>query len=290
MMCKVAAIIVSYNPDSNLFDSINLLLNQVEKVIIVDNGSKEKYVKYIKSINEDKIEIILNKENLGIATALNIGVRKALENGYEWILTMDQDSKASPDMVKKMFNVYNSINREERKVILSIFPNFVDERIQSIEENSNMNSYEYVDADITSGNLLRKEVFEKVGFFDDSLFIDLVDTDFCMRLNEKGIKMIKIRDAVLYHSLGESKTIKGILGSFNTSNHSALRRYYMTRNRFYIWEKYKGLNSFTLNRDKKLFKKEFVKIILGEKDKVNKIKMVLRGYKDYKKGIKGKLK
>ena len=290
MMCKVAAIIVSYNPDSNLFDSINLLLNQVEKVIIVDNGSKEKYVKYIKSINEDKIEIILNKENLGIATALNIGVRKALENGYEWILTMDQDSKASPDMVKKMFNVYNSINREERKDILSIFPNFVDERIKSIEENSNMNSYEYVDADITSGNLLRKEVFEKVGFFDDSLFIDLVDTDFCMRLNEKGIKMIKIRDAVLYHSLGESKTIKGILGSFNTSNHSALRRYYMTRNRFYIWEKYKGLNSFTLNRDKKLFKKEFVKIILGEKDKVNKIKMVLRGYKDYKKGIKGKLK
>ena len=290
MMCKVAAIIVSYNPDSNLFDSINLLLNQVEKVIIVDNGSKEKYVKYIKSINEDKIEIILNKENLGIATALNIGVRKALENGYEWILTMDQDGKASPDMVKKMFNVYNSINREERKDILSIFPNFVDERIQSIEENSNMNSYEYVDADITSGNLLRKEVFEKVGFFDDSLFIDLVDTDFCMRLNEKGIKMIKIRDAVLYHSLGESKTIKGILGSFNTSNHSALRRYYMTRNRFYIWEKYKGLNSFTLNRDKKLFKKEFVKIILGEKDKVNKIKMVLRGYKDYKKGIKGKLK
>ena len=281
MMCKVAAIIVSYNPDSNLFDSINLLLNQVEKVIIVDNGSKEKYVKYIKSIN---------KENLGVATALNIGVRKALENGYEWILTMDQDSKASPDMVKKMFNVYNSINREERKDILSIFPNFVDERIQSIEENSNMNSYEYVDADITSGNLLRKEVFEKVGFFDDSLFIDLVDTDFCMRLNEKGIKMIKIRDAVLYHSLGESKTIKGILGSFNTSNHSALRRYYMTRNRFYIWEKYKGLNSFTLNRDKKLFKKEFVKIILGEKDKVNKIKMVLRGYKDYKKGIKGKLK
>ena len=246
-----------------------------------------KYVKYIKSINEDKIEIILNKENLGIATALNIGVRKALENGYEWILTMDQDSKASPDMVKKMFNVYNSINREERKDILSIFPNFVDERIQSIEENSNMNSYEYVDADITSGNLLRKEVFEKVGFFDDSLFIDLVDTDFCMRLNEKGIKMIKIRDAVLYHSLGESKTIKGILGSFNTSNHSALRRYYMTRNRFYIWEKYKGLNSFTLNRDKSLFKKEFVKIVLGEKDK---IKMVLRGYKDYKKGIKGKLK
>ena len=292
-MCKVAAIIISYNPDNNLLDSINLLINQVEKIIIVDNGSesqKKKNINLIKDIDNKKIEVIFNEENLGIAIALNIGVKEALNQGYNWILTMDQDSKASSNMVEKMLEVYNTIDESERKEILSIFPNFVDERIQSIEENSNMNSYEYVDADITSGNLLRAEVFDKVGFFDDSLFIDLVDTDFCMRLNEKNIKMIKVRDAILYHSLGESQSVKSIFGKFNTSNHSALRRYYMTRNRFYTWEKYKDLNSFTLNRDKKLFKKEFVKIILGEKDKVNKIKMVFRGYKDYKKGIRGKLK
>lgn len=292
-MCKVAAIIISYNPDNNLLDSVNLLVNQVEKIIIVDNGSeseKKRNINLIKEIDKQKIEAIFNEENLGIATALNIGVRKALSQGYNWILTMDQDSKASSNMVEKMLEVYNKIDERERKEILSIFPNFVDERIQSIEENSNMNSYEYVDADITSGNLLRAEVFDKVGFFDDSLFIDLVDTDFCMRLNEENIKMIKVRDAILYHSLGESQTVKSIFGKFNTSNHSALRRYYMTRNRFYTWEKYKDLNSFTLNRDKKLFKKEFIKIILGERDKINKIKMVFKGYKDYKKGIRGKLK
>ena len=292
-MSKVAAIIVSYNPDKNLLDSVNLLISQVEKIIIVDNGSieeKRKDISSIKDIDNERIEVIFNEENLGIATALNIGVREALKQGFNWILTMDQDSKASKDMVEKMFEVYNNIDEKERKSILSIFPNFVDERIQSIEENSVMNTYEYVDADITSGNLVNAEVFDKVGFFDDSLFIDLVDTDFCMRLNEKNIKMIKVRDAILYHSLGESQSVKSILGKFNTSNHSALRRYYMTRNRFYIWEKYKDLNSFTLNRDKKLFKKEFIKIILGEKDKVNKIKMVFKGYKDYKKGIRGKLK
>ena len=292
-MSKVAAIIVSYNPDKNLLDSVNLLISQVEKIIIVDNGSieeKRKDISSIKDIDNERIEIIFNEENLGIATALNIGVREALKQGFNWILTMDQDSKASKDMVEKMFEVYNNIDEKERKSILSIFPNFVDKRIQSIEENSVMNTYEYVDADITSGNLVKAEVFDKVGFFDDSLFIDLVDTDFCMRLNEKNIKMIKVRDAILYHSLGESQSVKSVFGKFNTSNHSALRRYYMTRNRFYIWEKYKDLNSFTLNRDKKLFKKEFIKIILGEKDKVNKIKMVFKGYKDYKKGIRGKLK
>lgn len=292
-MCKVAAIIVSYNPDNNLLDSINLLINQVERIIIVDNGSeveKKKNINLIRDIDKKKIEVIFNEENLGIATALNIGVRSVLKQGYKWILTMDQDSKVSKNMVEKMLEVYNSIDEKERKDILSIFPNFVDERVQSIKENSDMDAYEYVDADITSGNLLRAEVFDKVGFFDDSLFIDLVDTDFCMRLNEKNIKMIKVRDAILYHSLGESQSVKSIFGKFNTSNHSALRRYYMTRNRFYTWEKYKDLNSFTLNRDKSLFKKEFVKIILGEKDKVNKIKMVFKGYKDYKKGIRGKLK
>lgn len=292
-MCKVAAIIVSYNPDNNLLDSINLLINQVERIIIVDNGSeveKKKNINLIRDIDKKKIEVIFNEENLGIATALNIGVRSVLKQGYKWILTMDQDSKVSKNMVQKMFEIYNSIDEIERKNILSIFPNFVDERVQSIQENSDMDTYEYVDADITSGNLLRSEVFDKVGFFDDSLFIDLVDTDFCMRLNEKNIKMIKVRDAILYHSLGESKSVKSIFGKFNTSNHSALRRYYMTRNRFYTWEKYKDLNSFTLNRDKSLFKKEFIKIILGEKDKVNKIRMVFKGYKDYKKGIRGKLK
>lgn len=292
-MCKVAAIIISYNPDNNLLDSIKLLINQVEKIIIVDNGSeseKKKNINLIKDINNEKIKIIFNQENLGIATALNIGVKDALKQGYNWILTMDQDSKVSSNMIEEMFEVYSTIDESERKDILSIFPNFVDERIQSIEENSEMNAYEYVDADITSGNLLKAEVFDKVGFFDDSLFIDLVDTDFCMRLNEENIKMIKVRDAILYHSLGESQTVKSIFGKFNTSNHSALRRYYMTRNRFYTWEKYKDLNSFTLNRDKKLFKKEFIKIILGENDKINKIKMVFKGYKDYKKGIRGKLK
>lgn len=292
-MNKVACIIVSYNPDNRIIDCFNSLINQVDKIYLVDNGSKKESLEVLNNLKDsfkDKVDLILNKENLGIATALNIGVKKALEDNYEWILTMDQDSKADKSMISTMIKTYLNINEDERREILSIFPTFVDERIESLEDKSNIKEYEYVDAEITSGNLLRREAFDKVGFFDDSLFIDLVDTDFCMRLNEKSIRMIKVSDAILYHNLGESRGIKTLFGKFNTSNHSALRRYYMTRNRFYTWEKYKNLDSFTLNRDKLLFKKEFVKIILGEKDKINKVKMIFRGYRDYKKGIRGKLK
>lgn len=292
-MSKIACIIVSYNPDGGIIDCFNSLVDQVDKVYIVDNGSKKEKLGLLNNIKDsfkDKVRLILKEENLGIATALNIGVKEALNDGYEWVLTMDQDSKADKSMLITMINTYSKISEDERKKILSIFPTFVDERIASLEDRTDIREYEYVDAEITSGNLLRKEAFEKIGFFDDSLFIDLVDTDFCMRLNENEIKMIKVRDAILYHNLGESQGVKTLFGKFNTSNHSALRRYYMTRNRFYTWEKYKDLDSFTLKRDKLLFKKEFVKIILGEKDKINKVKMIFRGYRDYKKGIRGKLK
>ena len=292
-MEKIAAIVVTYNPDEGLNKSTKSLIKQVDSIIMVDNGSNDEGKEIINKIKNkygEKIEVIFNEENLGIATALNKGVKYALNNDYKWILTMDQDSCAEENMVKIMLETYYAIDENERKDILSLFPTFIDRGIESLDKNNENVKYEYVDAEITSGNLLKAEIFEKAGFFDDSLFIDMVDTDYCMRLNELGIKMIRISGAILNHSIGNSKQVKKLFGTFNTSNHSATRRYYMTRNRFYTWNKYKNLNSFTLNRDKKLFKKEFVKIILGEKDKVNKVKMVLKGYKDYKNGVRGKLK
>lgn len=292
-MEKIAAIVVTYNPDEGLNKSTKSLIKQVDSIIMVDNGSNDEGKEIINKIKNkygEKIEVIFNEENLGIATALNKGVKYALNNDYKWILTMDQDSCAEENMVKIMLETYYAIDENERKDILSLFPTFIDRGIESLDKNNENVKYEYVDAEITSGNLLKAEIFEKAGFFDDSLFIDMVDTDYCMRLNELGIKMIRISGAILNHSIGNSKEVKKLFGTFNTSNHSATRRYYMTRNRFYTWNKYKNLNSFTLNRDKKLFKKEFVKIILGEDDKLNKVKMVLKGYKDYKNGVRGKLK
>ena len=292
-MEKIAAIVVTYNPDEGLNKSTKSLIKQVDSIFMVDNGSNDEGKEIINKIKNkygEKIEVIFNEENLGIATALNKGVKYALNNDYKWILTMDQDSCAEENMVKIMLETYYVIDENERKDILSLFPTFIDRGIESLDKNNENVKYEYVDAEITSGNLLKAEIFEKAGFFDDSLFIDMVDTDYCMRLNELGIKMIRISGAILNHSIGNSKQVKKLFGTFNTSNHSATRRYYMTRNRFYTWNKYKNLNSFTLNRDKKLFKKEFVKIILGEDDKLNKVKMVLKGYKDYKNGVRGKLK
>ena len=221
-MEKIAAIVVTYNSDEGLNKSTKSLIKQVDSIIMVDNGSNDEGKEIINKIKNkygEKIEVIFNEENLGIATALNKGVKYALNNDYKWILTMDQDSCAEENMVKIMLETYYAIDENERKDILSLFPTFIDRGIESLDKNNENVKYEYVDAEITSGNLLKAEIFEKAGFFDDSLFIDMVDTDYCMRLNELGIKMIRISGAILNHSIGNSKQVKKLFGTFNTSNH-----------------------------------------------------------------------
>ena len=83
---------------------------------------KVKEINLIRDINKEKIEVIFNEENLGIATALNIGVKEGLRQGYNWILTMDQDSKCSKDIVEKMFEVYNGIEEKREKRHIKYFP------------------------------------------------------------------------------------------------------------------------------------------------------------------------
>lgn len=286
---KIAAVIVTYNPDSGLFENVNAIRNQVQKVIIVDNSATKKSSKILDQISavNSHIEIIYNEDNIGIASALNIGI-KSIESQFDWVVTMDQDSIADCEMVRNMLNIWLNLTSKEREETLSLFPNFIDLKVMNSEDSLSEKDYEYVDAEITSGNMIKVDAFKKIGYFDESLFIDMVDTDFCMRLYEKNIKMIKVKNAILYHSLGEAKRVKKGFMSFNVTNHSPLRRYYMTRNRLYTWKQYEYLDSFTLNRDKKLFWKELIKILLAEEQKIEKMKMISRGYIDYKKGIRGK--
>ena len=137
--------------------------------------------------------------------------------------------------------------------------------------------------------MVKAETFKKVGLFDEGLFIDAVDTDFCMRLNQNNIKMIRINNAILLHSIGETKRKNIGFIKFSVTNHSPLRRYYMTRNSFYIWKRYSGLKLDKPIFSKRDFNKEIIKVILFEKDRLKKVKFIIKGYCDYKRGVTGKL-
>lgn len=285
---SVCCVIVTYNIGEKFYNCFNSIYTQVEQVVIVDNGSTKETLNVLDEISRSTTaKVIYNNENLGIAAALNKGIKFAEKNNYEWVLTMDNDSVSTEGMVEAMLNTYSSISDDEKSIVATIFPNYIEMGIASVKEeqvksDKKPNGYEYIKVEVASGNLVRTEVFNKVGYFKEELFIDLVDNDFCFRVLELGLKHIKAYNAVLLHSLGESRKKKLLFVSITSTNHSYIRRYYITRNRLYIWRRYKNIVPEIISEDKVVFIREIIKIMLLENDKYKKLKMIKKGYKDFK--------
>jgi rhamnosyltransferase len=281
MILKLAGVVVLYNPDNSVLENINSYINQVDKLYAIDNSEIANDVLVSKLKSNPKIQYIFNNGNLGIAQPLNLGAKKAIAAGYNWLLTMDQDSKATANMLPQLVEFIEG-SKIDNIGILSPYHDI------EMGPPRGMGEYEVTLSVMTSGNLLNLSAYEKVGTFKEDFFIDYVDIEYCLRLNKKGYKVIILNNVDLIHNLGNISNIKSSFVKFKTSNHNALRRYYMTRNRFYVRDLYlKDYPDFIKN-DISGFYKEIVKIILGEKQKHSKLKNILKGYFDYKKGLTGK--
>lgn len=282
---NVIAVIVTYNVGNEFLNSIKKLHENVGEIVVVDNGSKYETLNMLETL-ENKIKLIKLNENKGIAYALNRGVEYGIEKNYEWILTLDHDSTVNENMISNMISEYNNLDSDSKKKVVMITPVHVEEKYNNEKEHKEGTSFDYVLTEITSG-ALTKASYYKNNMYDESLFIDLVDHDFCLNINKQGYKIIQVKSAILIHNLGESKE-KNIAGvKVTPTNHSALRRYYMTRNRLYIWEKYKEDFSKWILVDKRRFLTETIKVVIFEKEKAKKLKMTLTGIKDYRGGKKG---
>lgn len=292
----VCCLIVTYNIGSDFYKCYDAIKGQVDEVVIIDNGSEQETIQVLKNIQKDEdVHVIYNSTNLGISVALNLGVKYAKNKGYEWVLTMDNDSEATEDMVNAMLNIYDNLNESEQEKVVSLFPCYVEKGF-NIEDALNRKSelhnpkFNYIKEEITSGNLVKTFVFDKIGYFNESLFIDYVDHEFCLKLLKNEYKLVQVEGAILLHSLGSSVKRKTLFGEISYTNHSAIRRYYITRNRLYIWNKYKDIDEEFIKMDKSASVKEFVKILIYEEHKIEKIKMMIKGIKDYKSDVFGKLK
>ena len=95
---KLAGVVVLYEPGDCVLNNINSYIDSLETLYIVDNSSSNNSKKF----KGKKIRYIYNKGNLGIAEALNIGAKRAIKDGYKWLLTMDQDSCFDKYSIGKM--------------------------------------------------------------------------------------------------------------------------------------------------------------------------------------------
>jgi rhamnosyltransferase len=297
---EVCAVIVTYNPGPGVVDTYRSIAGQVSRILIVDNGSDETTLDVLRKLefgNECVTELVLNGANLGVAAALNQGVKRAAALGFPWVLTMDHDSVANPDMVKNLIRCWTG--HPERDLVKIVAARYIDKiadivprfptykglwpRFRSFSGQESL--VETMDI-ITSGNLVRTDVFREVGYFNEDLFIDAVDIEFCMRLANAGYKVVVSGDAFLKHRLGNATT-GSILGrEIVTLNHPPLRRYYIARNRVYTIKKFsRRFPSFGLFFVRELLLDLF-RVTLMEDRKMEKLSMMLRGVRD---GVKGRM-
>ncbi len=279
---NVCAIFVTFHPDENFRLNFQRLYPQVGRVIIVDNGSSPREIEFLKSCMQGCLEseLIQNGWNLGIATALNIGVRSALARGFEWVVTFDQDTLPSSGMIDIMLKAYAASDLKDKIGLLA--PAYYD---QKTGYRGRLMARESKDLFITemvynSGSLIRTELFSKVSFFDDDLFIDYVDTDFCLKIRKAGYYSVVVPQAIIGHCEGNIEMKQFRLLSFFVHNYSPSRRYYKARNMMVIYRRHFSIVPRWMWVDLQFVIKDLIKMLLFETQRWQKLKATFTGVID----------
>ncbi len=275
---RIAAVVVLYQPGLDVMANIQTWSGQVEIVYAVDNCEINEGTLSGSISCLGNVTWLPQEENVGIARALNIGAQLAVKEGYDFLLTMDQDSSAEPDMVARLLEC---VTEGEGKAPGIVAPFHLTRAVRHSPPES---KFTEVMTPMTSGCLLDLAAWQMVGPFRDDFFIDFVDNEYCLRLRRKGYRVVRANRAILEHAVGDITRY----GPLIATNHSPLRRYYKTRNRFVVFQEYlttfPGHCLFDLVR----LAKEIGSIILFEQEKRAKLCMMWRGISDFVRDRLGK--
>lgn len=269
-MEKIFAGIVLYNPDiERLKENVDNIINQVSRVILVNNGAEntEEIEQYLDGLEKQKIIYENLNKNKGIAAALNVIVNKCIDYNVNWVMTLDQDTVCNKDIVQK-YRKYLKMDNVGQLTCEYIDRNFKN------EDKKNKYGIRKISWCITSAALLNINAWKKVGGFDERLFIDEVDYDICLSMREKGYYIYQIDFIGFVHEIGEGKSKKIGNKIIKTWNHSAFRRYYSTRNAMIVARKHSEIN--TIRAFLGVLKHIGI-ILLFENDKWNKFKAGIKG-------------
>ncbi len=293
---KIVAVTVTYNIDDGFAASLQSYLRQVALVVIVDNSTDadaQKRVRGLAQTQPGRIVLLQNRQNLGLAKAQNLGIRRALAEDADWVLLMDDDSSAGRRMVERLItanqacqtgpatgilvpkSLEQNVSREAKFITAPggryRWPRFAIERFADRPVLRNL----FIA--ISSGSLIKAELFNEIGMIRESFDIDYLDVDFCLRTLAAGYGIVAVRDAELRHNLGEQTEHRFLGQHFFAWNHNARRRFSIYRNRTRIWREYLLRFPGFVLFDFMAALMDLFRILMFERHKAAKFSSVLKG-------------
>jgi rhamnosyltransferase len=242
-MRQLLAIVVCFDPVlSNLHSLTNIVHSEGVPIVWINNGPA---FSLDATRHPGVLQVIEMERNMGVATALNAGFQWALQNGFEAVISFDQDSLPLAGMVGKLQQRFAQA-ASEKLTIAAIGPTTIDQ--QSGHAMLSFEPYNWqrkrflpsqakayvVDHLITSGCLIPCRVWLEVGPLNEGLFIDWVDIEWCARARLQGFTLLLDGGTQMNHSIGEaSRTI--LWRRFHL--HTPLRHFYLLRNAVFIAKK-----------------------------------------------------
>jgi len=217
---RVYITIVNYNgklDTSECLDSVRKLQYPHWRVLVVDNGSTDGSVDYLRE-RFPWGEIIENGRNLGFAQGQNIGIRREFEKGAEYVLVLNNDTVVSPSLLNDLVEVMvrdSSIGIAGPKALYyhekdriwfaggRVYLPFGNTRHLGMHQRDSDRFQRDIDEDYQTGCALltRREVIEKVGMFDPGYFAYWEDADLCLRAKRHGYRVVCVQRAKIWHKV-----------------------------------------------------------------------------------------
>lgn len=268
----ICAGVITFNPDiERLTENVeSVKQNGINSILIVDNGSNN--INAIKELVKKKqLSLIENNDNYGVSKALNQIFSYCNEHSIKWVLTLDQDSVCPNNLGKEYFH-YIDKNPEAEKIILCPI---IKDRNSSLNESQARSSYVSVKRCITSGSLTSVNCWKALNGFDEYLFIDSVDWDFCDRAISQGFRIVQLTNVQLIHEIGNTVDHRFFFWKFPVLNHNSFRKYYRSRNLIYLAKKNGSIKCYVKNHLS--VAKIIIIILLYEDKKREKLHAVIQG-------------
>lgn len=260
-MMKIAAIVITFHPQKDLFlENLRQYVDAVDKVLIWRN-SEEKIDFPAEFAN--KIVLCGDGCNKYIAKPLNEALRWCRIHGYDFLLTMDQDSTWG-----NCSSFIDEVLKRNEEDVAIYAPNV--NGLHAEEESSQV-----VESVITSGSLVRVSVACQLGGFREDYDIYWVDGEFCHRVRLNGYKIKVLTKYRLVQQFGHETRI---IGGFTTANYSPIVYYYLFRNMLWMKREYKNNPSWRCVAYTTLINVRG--IVLGERHKFMKLKMIAKAWRD----------